>query len=99
MTQPTPTVTFSIAASQMSVAWARLTTFLLHSGHAFLHTCHSSGHSDLDIFDQHQRLLIRCTIRIADAGAPVPVPPVSPAPGELAADLVALLHDLRPNSH
>jgi len=94
MTQPAPTVTFSIAASQMPVVWARLTTFLLHSGHAFLHTCHSPGHSDLDIFDQHQRPLIRCTLRIADAVAPVLIPPESPAQGELAADLVALLHDL-----
>ncbi len=94
MTQPPPTVTFCIAASQMAVAWARLTTFLLRAGHAFLHTCHSPGHSDLDIFDQHQRLLIRCTLRRADAAAPVPAPPGSPAQGELAADLLALLHDL-----
>jgi len=94
MTPPPPTVTCWIAASQMAVAWARLTTFLLQTGHAFLHTCHSPGHSDLDIFDQHQRLLIRCTIRIADAATPVPASPVFPTQRELAADLVALLHDL-----
>ena len=92
MIQPTPTVTFCIAASQMSVAWARLTTFLLHARHAFLHTFHSPEHSALDIFDQHQRLLIRCTIRVADADAPVPAPPV--AQGALAVDLMSLLQDL-----
>jgi len=108
MTQPPPTITCCIAASQMAIAWVRLTIFLLRAGHAFLHTCHRPGHSDLDIFDQHQQLLIRCTLRIAeglltqptadavaeDAAAPVSAPPVSPAQGELAADLWALLHDL-----
>ena len=94
MIQPTPTVTFCIAASQMSVAWARLTTFLLHARHAFLHTFHSPEHSALDIFDQHQRFLIRCTLRVAEAAAPVPAPPVSAVPGALAVDLMSLLQDL-----
>ncbi len=94
MIQPTPTVTFGIAASQMSVAWARLTTFLLHAHHAFLHTFNSPEHSTLDIFDQHQRLLIRCTLRVTDADAPVPAPPVSPVPSTLAGDLMSLLQDL-----
>ena len=94
MTPPTPTVTFHIAASQMSVVWARLSTFLLHARHAFLRTCHSPGHSDLDIFDQHQQLLIRCTLRVADADAAVPAPLASPAQGDLAVDLLSLLHDL-----
>jgi len=94
MTQPTPTVTFCIAAAQMSAAWARLTTFLLHGRHAFLHTFHSPEHSALDIFDQHQRLLLRCTFQVAHADAPVPTPPVSPMQGALAVDLTSLLQDL-----
>jgi hypothetical protein len=94
MIQPTPTVTFCIAASQMSVAWARLTTFLLPARYAFVHTFHSPEHSALDIFDQHQRLLIRCTLRVADADAPVPAPPVSAVQGALAVDLMSLLQDL-----
>src|SRR5207248_2717525 len=94
MTQPTPTVTFHIAASQMSVVWARLTTFLLHARYAFLHTFHSGGHADIDIFDQHQRRLVRCALRVADAATPAPAPPGSPAQGGLAADLISLLHDL-----
>lgn len=94
MIQPMPTVTLSIAASQMSAAWARLTTFLLHARHNFLHTCYSPEHSDIDIFDQQQRLLIRFTFQVAEAAARVPGPPVSPTPGGLAADLLSLLHDL-----
>src|SRR5262249_40110984 len=94
MIQPRPIVTFGITASQMPVAWARLTTFLLHARHAFLHTFHSPEHSALDIFDQHQQLLIRCTLRVADADAPVPTPPVSPMPSTLAVDLMSLLQDL-----
>ena len=89
-----PTVTFCIAASQMSTMLARLSTFLLHARHAFLHTFHSTEHSDIDIFDQHQRLVIRCTIRVADAAAAVSAPLVFPAQGGLAADLMSLLHDL-----
>jgi len=94
MTQPPPTVTFCIAALQMSAAWARLSTFLLHARHAFLHTFHSPGHADIDIFDQHQRLLVRCTLRVTDTDAPVPAPPGSPAQVGLAVDLLALLQDL-----
>lgn len=94
MTQPTPTVTFYIAAAQMAVAWARLATFLLQARHAFLHTFHSAGHADIDIFDQHQRFLIRCTLRVAERHTPVPALPASPTPGGLAADLISLLHDL-----
>lgn len=94
MIQPGPTVTFSIAASQMSAVLARLSTFLLPAGHAFLHTFHSTGHADIDIFDQHQRLLSRCTIQVVDADAAVPAPRVSAAQGTLAMDLLALLHDL-----
>ena len=94
MRQPMPTVTFSIAASQMSAGLVRLSTFLLRARHAFLHTYHSPEHADLDIFDQHQQLLIRCTLRVADADAAVPAPLASPAQGDLAGDLVSLLHDL-----
>ena len=92
MRQPMPTVTF--ATSQMSAVLVRLTTFLLRARHAFLHTYHSPEHSDLDIFDQHQQLLIRCTLRVADAAASVPAPLASPAQETLAVDLLSLLHDL-----
>ena len=92
MRQPIPTVTFT--ASQMSAGLVQLSTFLLRARHAFLHTYHSPEHSDLDIFDQHQQLLIRCTLRVADADAAVPAPLASPAQGDLAGDLMSLLHDL-----
>jgi hypothetical protein len=53
MTQPPPTVTFRIAAAQMSVVLIRLSTFLLRAHYAFLYTFHSAEHAELDIFDQH----------------------------------------------
>jgi len=81
MTQSTPTVTLHIPASQMSVVLARLTAFLLHARYAFLQTFHSAGHTDIDMFDQHQQLLVRCTLRVA--AAPVSTPRESPAPGTL----------------
>ena len=93
MTPPLPTVTCSIAALQMSTVLTRLSTFLLHGHHAFLHTFHSPEHCDIDIFDQQQRLLLRCTIQVMQADA-VPAPRVSAAQGTLATDLVALLQDL-----
>ena len=96
MTHPMPIVTLHIAASQMSVVLARLTTFLLHARYAFLQTFHSAEHTDVDIFDQHQQQLVRCTLRVADTAAPVPVLSMSATPGALAADLMALLHDLAP---
>ena len=94
MRPPMPTVTFSIAASQMETVLVRLSTFLLRARHAFLHTYHSPEHSDIDIFDQHQQLLIRCTLRVADAAAAVPAPLAPPAQETLAVDLLSLLHDL-----
>ena len=95
MTPPVPTVTCSLSATQMSAVWARLSTFLLHGQHAFLHTFHSPEHCDIDIFDQQQRLLLRCTIQVIPADAGMPAPLVSAAQGTLATDLVALLKDLR----
>lgn len=94
MIQPVPTVTLCIVASQMSAVLARLSTFLVQARHGFLHTFHSPGQVDLDIFDQHQRLLMRCTIQVVEADAAVPAPLVSAVPGTLAADLLSLLHDL-----
>jgi len=99
MIQPMSTVTCSIAASQMSAVWARLTTFLLRAHHAFLHTYHSAAQVDIDIFDQHRQCLIRCTIEMVDAGVSVSAPRVSAAPGTLAMDLLSLLQDLASEPH
>lgn len=93
MIQPLPTVTCAIAAAQMSTVLTRLSTFLLHGHYAFLHTFHSPEHCDIDIFDQQQRRLLRCTIQVLQADA-VPASRMSAAPGTLAMDLVSLLHDL-----
>ena len=94
MTPPAPAVTFHISVSQMSVVLSRLTTFLLHAPYAFLQTFHSAEHTDVEVFDQHQQLLVRCTLRVADTDAPVPPPLVSLAQEALAADLVSLLREL-----
>jgi hypothetical protein len=94
MTQSTPTVTIHNTASQMSVVLARLTTFFVHAGYAFLQTFHSAGHSDIDVFDQHQQLLVHCTIRETEIDTLVPVPSVLPALETIAPDLVPLIHDL-----
>jgi len=94
MTQSTPTVTIHSTASQMSVVLARLTTCLVHAGYAFLQTFHSTGHSDIEVFDQHQQLLVHCTIRETETDTRVPVPSVLPALETIAPDLVPLIHDL-----
>ena len=94
MTQSTPTVTIHSTASQMSVVLARLTTFFVHAGYAFLQTFHSAGHSDIDVFDQHQQLLIRCTIREAEIDMRMPAPSVFPAQETLPENLVTLIHAL-----
>ena len=94
MTPPLPTVTCSIAAAQMSTVLTRLSTFLLHGHYAFLHTFHSPEHCDIDIFDQQQRLLLRCTIQVPQADAAVPAPRVSAVEGTLVTDLLSLLQDL-----
>jgi len=94
MTQSTPTVTIHSTASQMSVVLARLTTCLVHAGYAFLQTFHSAGHSDIDVFDQHQQLLIRCTIREAETDTRMPAPSVFSAQETLPENLVTLIHAL-----
>src|SRR5919202_808312 len=63
VTPSTPTVTIHSPAVQQPVVLAHLTAFLLRAHYAFWQTFHSAGHSDIDIFDQHQQLLVRCTIR------------------------------------
>ena len=93
MTQPTPTVTIHSPALHMPVVLARLTTCLLHARYAFLQTCHSAGHTDLDVFDQQQHL-VHCTIRETGAGTPVAAPSVWPAPETMAPDLAPLIHAL-----
>ena len=94
MTQPTPTVTIHSTASQMPVVLARLTTGLLHAHYAFLQTCHSTGHVDIDVFDQRQQHLVHCTIRETEADTLVPALSVWPAQETMAPDLVPLIHEL-----
>ncbi len=94
MTPSVPTVTIHSTALQMPVVLARLMAFLLHARYAFLQTFHSAGHSDLDVFDQQQQLLVHCTIRETEADTLVPAPSVSPAQGTIAPELVTLLHAL-----
>ena len=94
MTQPPPTVTIHSSASQIPVVLARLTTWLLHAHYAFLQTFHRARHADIDVFDQHQQLLVHCTIQETETDTPVPAPSVLSAPGTMAPDLVTLIHDL-----
>jgi hypothetical protein len=94
VTPSTPTVTIHSPAVQQPVVLAHLTAFLLRAHYAFLQTFHSAGHSDIDIFDQHQQLLVRCTIRETEADRGMPAPSVSPAQEVLPEHLTTLIHDL-----
>jgi len=94
MTPSTPTVTIHSTAPQIPVVLARLTTWLVHAGHAFLQTFHSTTYSDIDVFDQHQQLLVHCIIRETETDTRVPVPSVLPALETMAPDLVTLIHAL-----
>ena len=94
MTPSTPTVTIHTTAMQQPVVLTRLTAFLLRARYAFLQTFHSAEHSDLDIFDQHQQLLIRCTIREDATDRCMSAPAVFPAQETLPENLAALLHAL-----
>ena len=94
MISSTPTVTIHSPAVQHPVVLSHLTTFLLRARYAFLQTFHSAEHSDIDIFDQHQQLLVRCTIREAGTDRRMPVPSVSPAQEALPENLATLIHAL-----
>ncbi len=94
MTSSTPTVTIHSPAVQQPVVLTHLTAFLLRARYAFLQTFHSAEHSDIDIFDQHQQLLVRCTIREAETDRRVPALSVSPAQETLPENLATLIHAL-----
>jgi len=94
MTPSTPTVTIHSPAVQQPVVLTRLTAFLLRAHYAFLQTFRSTEHSDIDIFDQHQQLLIRCTIREAETDTRMPAPSVFSAQETLPENLVTLIHAL-----
>jgi hypothetical protein len=94
MTLSTPTVTIHSTAPQMPVVLARLTTWLVHTGYAFLQTFHSTAYADIDVFDQHQQLLVHCIIRETETDTHVPVPSVLPALETMAPALGTLIHDL-----
>src|SRR4249919_2748948 len=94
MTPSTPTVTIHSPAVQQPVVLTHLTAFLLRARYAFLQTFHSAEHSDIDIFDQHQQLLIRCTIREAEPDRRMPAPSVFPVQETLPENLVTLIHAL-----
>ena len=94
MTPSTPTVTIHTTAMQQPVVLTHLTAFLLRAHYAFLQTFHSAEHSDLDIFDQHQQLLIRCIIREDATARRLSAPSVLPAQETLPEDLVTLIHAL-----
>src|SRR5262249_6445483 len=94
MTLFTPTITIHSPAVQQPVVLTQLTAFLLRARYAFLQTFHSVAHSDIDIFDQHQQLLIRCTIREAETDRCMPAPSVVPALETLPENLVRLIQAL-----
>jgi len=94
MTLSTPTIIIHSPAMQQPVVLAHLTAFLLHARYAFLQTFHSTGHSDIDIFDQHQQLLVRCTIREAETDRRMPTPSVFPAQEALPENLATLIQAL-----
>ena len=94
MTPSTPTVTIHSTAVQLPVVLTHLTAFLLRARYAFLQTFHSTGHSDIDIFDQHQQLLVRCTIREAETDKRMPTPSMFPAQEALPENLATLIHAL-----
>ena len=72
----------------------RLTAFLLRARYAFVQTFHSAGHSDLDVFDQHQQFLLRCTLQELEADTHRPAPAVLTVPETLPAHLTPLAHTL-----
>src|SRR5215470_1404293 len=94
MTPSIPTVIIHSPASQMSGVLARLTTRLVHAGYAFLQTFHTTGHSDIDVFDQHQQLLVHCTIWETETDTRMPMPSVLPALERVAPDLMTLIQEL-----
>lgn len=94
MTSSTPTITLYSTVMQQPRILTHLTAFLLHARYAFLQTFHSAECSDIDIFDQHQQLLIRCSIRVAETDRGVPAPAVSPAQETLPENLVRLIQAL-----
>ena len=94
MTPSTPTVTIHATAVQQPVVLTHLTVFLLRARYAFLQTFHHAEHSDIDIFGQHQQLLVRCTIRKTEPDRRIPALSVSQAPEALPENLATLIHDL-----
>ena len=94
MTSSTPTITLYSTALQQPVVLSHLVAFLLQARYAFLQTFPSAEGSDIDIFDQHQQLLIRCTIRAAETDRRMPAPSVFPAQETLPENLVTLIHAL-----
>jgi len=94
MTPSTPTVTIHSTALQMQVVLARLTAFLLRTPYAFVQTFHSTGHSDIDVFDQHQQLLVRYTLQELETDTLRPARAVLAVPETLPAHLATLTHDL-----
>ena len=94
MTPSTPTVLIQSTALQMQAVLARLTAFLLRAPYAFVQTFHSTGHSDIDVFDQHQQLLVRYTLQERETDTLRPAPAVLSVPETLPAQLATLTHDL-----
>jgi len=94
MTPSTPTITIHSTAAQQPVVLAHLTAFLLQARYAFVQTFHSAEHSALDIFDQHQQLLVRCTIQEAETNRRTPVASVCPAQGVGPENLATLIQAL-----
>jgi hypothetical protein len=94
MTSSIPTVTIQSTALQMPGVLARLTAFLLCARYAFVQTFHSAGHSDIDVFDQHQQCLVRCTLQEVETATCWPVPALLAVPETLPAHLVTLTQHL-----
>ena len=93
MTPSTPTVTLHIPTSQLAVVLGRLSALLLQAHYAFLQTFHSPEHTEVAVFDPHQRPLVRCTLRAAETAAAGTLS-LDPQSAALGPELQSLLSEL-----
>ena len=71
MITPLYTLTCRVPADQMADTLMQLTTLLLQTPYAFRQTFQQAGHSDMDIFDTQQQLIVRVMLQVGAPHTPI----------------------------
>jgi len=89
-----PTVTLQLLPGAVATAMAQLVTWCVQESYAFLQSWHDDGHTEVEIRNQHQQVLVHLVLHRLQAETLAPVAVVLPSVDTLPPESAALVQRL-----